>query len=51
MQVNPAVSIMATTPPEDFFKTYPLTDDTVEFDYEKIIFNRKDRFMNSDKRI
>jgi len=42
---------MQTVPPEDFFDKSPLTDDKVEFGYEKVVFNKKDRYMNSDKRI
>lgn len=42
---------MQTKPAEDFFNSYPLTDDKIEFTFEKNMFNKKDRYMNGEKRI
>lgn len=36
---------------EESFTTYPLTDEKVEFAFEKMMFNKKDRYFNSEKRI
>lgn len=51
MQTNPFLAVMQTKPADDFFGSYPLTDDKVEFTFEKVMFNKKDRYMNGDKRI
>lgn len=51
MQTNPFLAVMQTKPAEDFFGSYPLTDDKIEFVFEKNMFNKKDRYMNGEKRI
>jgi hypothetical protein len=51
VQTNPFLAVMQTKAPEDYFNTYPLTDDKIELTFEKVMFNKKDRYMNGDKRI
>jgi hypothetical protein len=51
MQTNPFLAVMQTKPADDFFSTYPLTDDKIELTFEKVMFNKKDRYMNGEKRI
>lgn len=51
VQVNPALAVMQTTADDDFFPMYPLTEEVVEHTFEKVLFNKKDRYFNTDKRI
>ena len=50
-QVNPSLAVMQTEVVDDFFPTYPYTNEKVEHTFEKILFNKKDRYFNNDKRI
>lgn len=42
---------MQTEIVDDFFPTYPYTEEKVEHTFEKVLFNKKDRYFNSEKRI
>lgn len=50
-QVNPSLAVMQTECNDDSFTSYPLTEEKIEFGFEKVLFNKKDRYFNGDKRI
>ncbi|CAL6101913.1 Conserved_hypothetical protein [Hexamita inflata] len=50
-QQNPCLAVMQTKVVEEFFESYPLTEEPIQFDFEKILFNKKDRYFNGERRL
>jgi len=50
-QVNPSLAVMQTECNDDSFSSYPLTEEKIEYGFEKVLFNKKDRYFNGEKRI
>ncbi|CAL5970993.1 Conserved_hypothetical protein [Hexamita inflata] len=50
-QQNQCLAVMQTQVVEEFFEFYPLTEEPIQFNFEKILFNKKDRYFNGERRL